>query len=65
MSTQVAIILGLILYGILMLAVSLFFMARVKSAAADYLVAGRGQPHWLLQSIGCRRNGTLFFYEAI
>lgn len=60
MSTQVDIILGLILYGILMLAVSLFFMARVKSAAADYLVAGRGQPHSLLQQSAVDAMGRSF-----
>lgn len=47
MSTQAAIVIGLIIYGCLMLAVSLFFMLRVKSAA-DYLVAGRGLPYWVL-----------------
>jgi Na+/proline symporter len=47
MSTYAAIVLGLIIYGCLMAGVSLFFMARVKSAA-DYLVAGRGLPYWVL-----------------
>lgn len=47
MSTHVAIVIGLVIYGCLMLAVSLYFMARVKSAA-EYLVAGRGLPYWVL-----------------
>ena len=47
MSTQLAIIIGLIIYGILMAGVSLFFMLRVKNAT-DYLVAGRGLPYWVL-----------------
>ena len=47
MTTQTAIVIGLVLYGCLMVAVSLFFMARVKKAA-DYFVAGRGLPYWVL-----------------
>ena len=47
MTTQTAIILGLVLYGLLMLGVSLFFMMRVKKPA-DYLVAGRGLPTFIL-----------------
>ena len=47
MSTQVAIVIGLIIYGCLMAGVSLFFMLRVKNAT-DYLVAGRGLPYWVL-----------------
>lgn len=47
MSTRVAIAIGLLLYAVLMLMVSLFWMARVKRAA-DYLVAGRGLPIWVL-----------------
>jgi solute:Na+ symporter, SSS family len=47
MGTHGAIIIGLVIYACLMLGVSLFFMARVKKAA-DYLVAGRGLPYWIL-----------------
>ena len=47
MSTHAAIVIGLIVYGCLMLGVSLFFMLRVKSAT-EYLVAGRGLPYWVL-----------------
>ncbi len=42
-----AIATGLVIYAFLMLGVSLFWMARVKKAA-DYLVAGRGLPVWVL-----------------
>src|SRR5512142_1334535 len=47
MTTQGAIILGLFLYACLMAGVSVFWMLRVKKAA-DYLVAGRGLPYWVL-----------------
>ncbi len=47
MTTQTAILIGLAIYGSLMLMVSMFFMARVKKAS-DYLVAGRGIPFWAL-----------------
>ena len=47
MTTQIAIIIGLVLYGILMFGVSVFFMLRVKKPA-DYLLAGRGMPTFLL-----------------
>jgi solute:Na+ symporter, SSS family len=47
MTTRAAILLGLVIYGLIMLAVSLFFMTRVKKAA-DYLVGGRGIPYWAL-----------------
>lgn len=46
MTTHTAIVIGLVLYGCLMAAVSVFFMLRVKKAA-DYLVAGRGLPYWV------------------
>jgi Na+/proline symporter len=47
MSTNSAILVGLIIYGCLMLGVSLFFRGRVTSAS-DCLVAGRGLPSWVL-----------------
>ncbi|MDE3057888.1 MAG: sodium:solute symporter family protein [Bacteroidota bacterium] len=47
MTTQTAILIGLVIYALLMTAISLFFMARVKRAA-DYLVGGRGIPYWAL-----------------
>jgi SSS family solute:Na+ symporter len=47
MGTHAAITLGLAIYAIMMLAVSLFWMTRVKKAA-QYLVAGRGLPYWVL-----------------
>lgn len=47
LSVQPAILIGLLIYACLMLAVSLYWMVRVKEAA-DYLVAGRGLPWWIL-----------------
>ncbi len=41
------IVVGLIVYGCLMLALSVFWMVRTKKAT-DYLVAGRGQVYWIL-----------------
>jgi SSS family solute:Na+ symporter len=43
MTTQTAILIGLAIYAVLMLSISVFFMLRVKKSA-DYLVAGRGLP---------------------
>ncbi len=42
-----AIAVGLVLYVVLTTAVSFFMMARVRKPA-DYLVAGRGLPFWVL-----------------
>jgi len=47
MTTQTAIIIGLVIYCVAMLGVSAFFMLRV-SKPADYLVAGRGRPAFVL-----------------
>lgn len=47
MTTQLAIVIGLILYVVLTTGVSLFMMVRVRKPA-DYLVAGRGLPVWVL-----------------
>src|SRR5882724_10934775 len=47
MTTHVAIAIGLILYVVLTTGVSVFLMGRVKKPA-DYLVAGRGLPYWVL-----------------
>lgn len=47
MTTQTAILVGLSLYGALMVGVSVYFMMRVRKPA-DYLVAGRGLPYWVL-----------------
>ncbi|MDE3100153.1 MAG: sodium:solute symporter family protein [Verrucomicrobiota bacterium] len=47
MGTHAAILVGLTLYACVMLAVSMFWMTRVKKAT-DYLVAGRGLPWWIL-----------------
>lgn len=47
MATYIAIVIGLVLYVILTTGVSFFMMSRVKKPA-DYLVAGRGLPFWVL-----------------
>jgi solute:Na+ symporter, SSS family len=47
MGIHAAILVGLALYACVMLAVSMFWMVRVKKAT-DYLVAGRGLPWWIL-----------------
>lgn len=47
MGVRAAITLGLILYVVLTTAVSFFWMSRVRKPA-DYLVAGRGLPYWVL-----------------
>ncbi len=47
MTTHAAILLGLGIYGIVMLAISIFWMRRVKRPA-DYLVGGRNLPAWVL-----------------
>lgn len=47
MGTRAAIVVGLVLYVVLTTAVSFFMMARVRKPA-DYLVAGRGLPVWVL-----------------
>ena len=47
MKTEVAIAVGLVLYVVLTTAVSFFMLARVRKPA-DYLVAGRRLPFWVL-----------------
>src|SRR4029077_15962136 len=47
MGIHAAITIGLILYVVLTTGVSFFMMARVRKPA-DYLVAGRGLPYWVL-----------------
>lgn len=47
MTTQSAILIGLVIYAVLMFGVSMFWMKRVKKAA-DYLVGGRKLPNWIL-----------------
>jgi SSS family solute:Na+ symporter len=47
MGTHAAIAIGLVLYVVLTTAVSFFWMSRVRKPA-DYLVAGRGLPVWVL-----------------
>jgi solute:Na+ symporter, SSS family len=47
MDTRVAIAIGLVIYVVLTTIVSFFMMTRVRKPA-DYLVAGRGLPFWVL-----------------
>jgi len=47
METRTAIVIGLLIYVVLTTLVSFFMMARVRKPA-DYLVAGRGLPFWVL-----------------
>ncbi len=47
MTTQSAILIGLVIYAVLMFGVSIFWMKRVKKAA-DYLVGGRSLSFWVL-----------------
>ncbi len=47
MATRLAIAIGLVVYVVLTTLVSFFMMARVRKPA-DYLVAGRGLPFWVL-----------------
>src|SRR5580704_10445256 len=47
MGTQAAIAIGLVIYVVATTAVSFFVMSRVRKPA-DYLVAGRGLPFWVL-----------------
>ena len=61
MDTRTAIDIGLILYGGLMLAVSSYWMFRVKKPA-DYLVGGRSLPFWVLTgniTAGCIGTGVI------
>jgi len=44
---QPTILIGLVIYACLMLAISVFWMIRVKHTT-DYLMAGRGLPWWIL-----------------
>jgi SSS family solute:Na+ symporter len=59
--THAAIAIGLVIYAGLMLAVSLFWMRRVKQPA-DYLVGGRSLPFWVLTgniTAGCIGTGVI------
>jgi SSS family solute:Na+ symporter len=61
MGTHTDIAIVLIGYGGLMLAMSLFWMRRVRKPV-DYLVAGRGLPYWVLTGTiiaGCIGTGVI------
>ncbi len=47
MTTQGAVLLGLLIYGVVMLGISIFWMRRVRKPT-DYLVGGRSLPTWVL-----------------
>lgn len=47
MDTRIAIAIGLVIYVVLTTMVSFFMMTRVRKPA-DYLMAGRGLPFWVL-----------------
>jgi SSS family solute:Na+ symporter len=59
--THLYIIVGLVIYGCVMLAVSSFWMMRAKKAV-DYLVAGRNLPYFILAgtiTAGCIGTGVV------
>ena len=61
METRTAIDIGLVIYAGLMLAVSSYWMFRVKKPA-DYLVGGRSLPFWVLTgniTAGCIGTGVI------
>ncbi|HVU08968.1 MAG TPA: sodium:solute symporter family protein [Verrucomicrobiae bacterium] len=61
MGTHTYIVIGLLIYGCLMLAMSSFWMFRVRKAV-DYLVAGRNLPYWILAgtiTAGCIGTGVV------
>lgn len=61
METRTAIAIGLVIYAGMMLAVSLYWMRRVKNPA-DYLVGGRSLPFWVLTgniTAGCIGTGVI------
>ena len=47
MNVHIAIAVGLMIYGVLMIAVSFYWMSKTRTAA-DYLLGGRGLPYWVL-----------------
>ncbi len=61
MQTQTAVAIGLVVYAGLMLAVSLYWMFRLRKPA-DYLVGGRSLPFWVLTgniTAGCIGTGVI------
>jgi SSS family solute:Na+ symporter len=61
MQTQTAIAIGLIIYAVVMLSVSLYWMFRLRKPA-DYLVGGRSLPFWVLTgniTAGCIGTGVI------
>ena len=61
MGTHAAIAVGLIVYAAVMLAVSLYWMGKVRKPA-DYLIGGRNLPFWVLTgniTAGCIGTGVI------
>jgi SSS family solute:Na+ symporter len=61
MQTQTAVAIGLVIYAGLMLAVSLYWMFKLRKPA-DYLVGGRSLPFWVLTgniTAGCIGTGVI------
>src|ERR1700722_10436902 len=61
MQTQTAVTIGLVIYAGLMLAVSLYWMFKLRKPA-DYLVGGRSLPFWVLTgniTAGCIGSGVI------
>jgi solute:Na+ symporter, SSS family len=61
MDTRTAIAIGLVIYAGLMLAVSLYWMFKLRKPA-DYLVGGRSLPFWVLTgniTAGCIGTGVI------
>lgn len=61
MQTQTAVSIGLVIYAGLMLAVSLYWMFKLRKPA-DYLVGGRSLPFWVLTgniTAGCIGTGVI------
>src|SRR5277367_6323144 len=61
METKTAIGIGLVIYAAVMLAVSLYWMFKLRKPA-DYLVGGRSLPFWVLTgniTAGCIGTGVI------
>lgn len=67
MGTHIYIVVGLAIYGCVMLGMSSFWMFRVRKAI-DYLVAGRNLPYWILTgtiTAGCIGTGVVIGASGI
>jgi SSS family solute:Na+ symporter len=67
MGTHIYIVIGLAIYGCVMLGMSSFWMFRVRKAI-DYLLAGRNLPFWILAgtiTAGCIGTGVVIGASGI